>query len=79
MPNMPDMTTPGAEMTMAPVPSVALPKGEPVVFEPGGKHIMLTGLTAPLTAGGHFPLTLALSSGATVDVDVLIGDNPPGG
>lgn len=79
MPNMPDMTTPGAEMTMAPLDSVALAAGEAVAFEPGGRHIMLTGLAGQLAAGDHFPLTLVFSSGASLEVDVAVGDNPPSG
>lgn len=78
MPNMPDMTTPGAEMTMAPLDEVALPAGEPIVFEPGGRHIMVTGLTSGLVVGDHFPLTLTLASGASVTADVAVADDPPG-
>ena len=77
MPNMPDMTTPGSEMTMTPLDSVDLPAGKAVVFEPGGKHIMLTGLTGPLVAGAHIPLTLTLAGGATLTVDVVVGGNAP--
>ncbi len=45
-------------MTMAPVSAVALPAGHDVVFEPGGYHIMLTDLAAPLAEGATFPLEL---------------------
>lgn len=77
MPNMPDMTTPGSEMTMTPLDSVELPAGTAVVFEPGGKHIMLTGLTGPLLAGAHLPLTLTFASGTTLTVDVVVAVSAP--
>lgn len=77
MPNMPEMATGDGEMTMSPVESVTLEAGEPVVFEPGGKHIMLTDLVAPLTAGATFTLTLTMRSGATLPVTVTVADNPP--
>ncbi len=77
MPNMPEMATDG-QMTMAPVDSVALDANVPVAFEPGGKHIMLTDLKAPLTAGTTFTITLTLKSGATLPVTVTVADNAPG-
>ena len=44
--------------SMREMKSVALPAGKVVVFQPGGMHIMVTGLTHPLSAGQHFTLTL---------------------
>jgi copper(I)-binding protein len=76
MANMPEMATDG-KMTMTPVDSVALDAGVPVAFEPGGKHIMLTDLAAPLTAGDTFTLTFTLKSGATLPVTVTVADNAP--
>lgn len=77
MPNMPDMTTAGGEMTMEPLDSVDLPGGTAVVFEPGGKHVMLTGLVAPLVEGDHFQTTFTTKDGHTLVVDVVISANPP--
>jgi copper(I)-binding protein len=58
---------------MAPVERLDLPAGERVVIEPGGTHVMLEGLAAPLTAGDSFDLTLdfetAPDQAVTVDVD----------
>ena len=42
------------QMTMAPLASVPLPAGEAVLFEAGGKHIMLNDLAAPLVEGQTF-------------------------
>jgi copper(I)-binding protein len=76
MPNMPEMATDG-QMTMEPIDSVPLAAGLPVSFEPGGKHIMLTGLAAPLVAGDTFSITFTLQSGATLPVTVTVADNAP--
>ena len=77
MPNMPNMDSGDGEMTMTPVDSVLLPAGEPVAFEPGGKHIMLVDLANPLTAGDHLALTLTLANGTTLPIDVVVADNAP--
>ena len=42
--------------------------GETVRFAPGGLHIMLHGLTHPLSPGDEVPLVLTLSNGATLAV-----------
>ena len=45
-------------MKMRPVPAIDLPAGATVTLKPGGLHIMLFGLKAPLVEGTRFPLTL---------------------
>jgi copper(I)-binding protein len=77
MPNMPSMGTTGGQMTMQPVASMPLKAHTAVVFQPGGRHVMLIGLARPLQAGHHVLLTLGLRSGAKVEVDALVADNPP--
>lgn len=59
-------------MTMTSLDGVDIPDGTRVVLEPGGVHIMLIGLTAPLKQGESIPLTLTFESigDLTVDVDV---------
>ena len=37
---------------------LALPRGEAVAFAPGGKHLMIVGPKAPMTAGTGVPLVL---------------------
>lgn len=63
----------GTVMRMRQVEAVEIAAGETVSFEPGGLHIMLRGLTAPLREGDSFTLTLRFeASGATtVEVPVL--------
>jgi copper(I)-binding protein len=59
----------GGVMEMRPVPDgLALPAGKPVVLAPGGYHIMLTGLKAPLQAGQTIPLHLTFAKAPPVDV-----------
>ena len=41
-------------------------------FEPGGAHIMLTGLTAPLREGEHFMLTLQFETAGEVAIEVPV-------
>jgi copper(I)-binding protein len=52
--------------------SVNLPTNTPVTLAPGGMHIMLTDLAAPLRAGGSFPITLSFAHAAPVTVNVPV-------
>ena len=58
---------------MAPVERLDLPAGERVMIEPGGTHVMLERLVAPLADGESFDLTLDFATApdqvVTVDVD----------
>ena len=45
-------------MEMRELEKIDLPRGTPVSLEPGGMHIMLIGLKAPIKAGDKIPLTL---------------------
>jgi copper(I)-binding protein len=56
--------------TMTPVHSVKLAAGKKVAFSPGGYHIMLVGLKAPLRAGMHVPLTLEFAHAPAEQVNV---------
>jgi copper(I)-binding protein len=42
------------------------------VFAPGGKHLMLERLRAPLAAGARVPLTLVTADGAELRVEVEV-------
>ncbi|MCZ4304380.1 copper chaperone PCu(A)C [Zoogloeaceae bacterium G21618-S1] len=59
-------------MKMRPVAAIDLPAGQTVALKPGGYHIMLMGLTAPLSAGATVPLTLRFEAadGQREDVQV---------
>ena len=59
-----------ARMRMA--GDVPVASGSTVVLAPGGTHIMLEGLKAPLVAGETLPLELRFASGGAHKVDVRI-------
>ena len=59
-------------MKMRKVDDVELPPHEEIVFAPGGKHIMLIGLSQALREGEHFPLMLHLKEAGHVMVKVVI-------
>lgn len=62
----------GGMMRMQEVPSIAVPAGGTVMLEPGGYHLMLIDLAAPLTAGQTFDVTLEFSSGEKLVVPVEV-------
>ncbi len=59
-------------MKMRPVAAIEVAPGEPTVLRPGGLHIMLIGLAAPLVEGKSFPLTLTFEKAGQIDVEVMI-------
>ena len=59
-------------MRMRPLSSVAVPAGGTVELAPGGMHVMLPGLKAPLEKGQHFPLTLRFEKAGEVEVEVPV-------
>jgi hypothetical protein len=60
----------GDVMRMRPVKAIEVNAGEPAVLKPGGLHVMLIGLRAPLKQGASFPLTLTFAKSGTVTVNV---------
>lgn len=59
-------------MRMRKLDAVEIAPGAPIVFAPGGLHIMLIGLTAPLKDGETVPLTLTFEKAGSVTVDLAI-------
>jgi copper(I)-binding protein len=59
-------------MEMLPVKSLPIAPGTPITFSPGGYHIMLIGLSQPLSAGQTFPLTLTFADGGHVTTTVTV-------
>lgn len=51
---------------------IEIPAGAKITLEPGGNHVMLMGLKAPLVEGETLPLTLVLEKAGKVDVEVPI-------
>lgn len=59
-------------MQMHAVPSLALPAGKSVELKPGGYHVMLMDLKAPLAKDSTLPLTLVLRDAKGVESQQLI-------
>lgn len=71
----------GGVMKMRAVDAIPLPAGR-TSLAPGGYHIMLIGLKAPLKEGASFPLKLTFEKAGTVEVTVRVdkpGAMAPGG
>jgi copper(I)-binding protein len=56
--------------------SVDVPAGGSVVFAPGGRHLMLTGVTAPIRAGSEVTITLRFERSGDVPVVFTAVDTP---
>ena len=52
---------------------LALPAGTEVQLKPGGSHVMITGLSAPLRRGDVMKLRLQFEKSDPRDVDVPVG------
>ncbi len=59
-------------MKMRPLAALPVKAGGSAAFTPGGMHIMLVGLTHPLTAGKSFPLTLTFAKAGAVQTTVMV-------
>ena len=68
-------------MRMRPLATLALPPGQAVTLKPGGVHVMLLDLKAPLTAGATLSLTLQLrdAQGASSQLEVQVPVRALGG
>jgi hypothetical protein len=62
---------------MRPVVAVEIAPGEPAVLQPGGLHMMMLDLKAPLKDGESFPLTLTFEKAGKVTVSVDVRRNAP--
>ena len=59
-------------MMMRPVDAIEVVPGSPTVLQPGGLHVMLMGLRAPLKEGGRFPLVLTFEKAGSLEVEVTV-------
>jgi copper(I)-binding protein len=55
-----EMVMEGTTMKMRAIPGLDLPAGKAVELKPGGYHVMLMDLKAPLKDGESVPLTLVV-------------------
>jgi copper(I)-binding protein len=67
-----EMKMQGDVMRMRAVDAVEIPAHQSVMLEPGGVHIMLVGLKAPLKEGERFPMTLKFEKAGEVKVEVVV-------
>lgn len=78
-----EMKMDGGVMKMRALPALDLPAGQAVELKPGGYHIMLMDLKAPLAKGAQLPLTLVFkdAQGAErrLDLQLPVSATPPGG
>ena len=66
------MSMKGDVMQMRQVDAIDLKAGQTVELKPGGYHLMLMGLKAPLKAGSSFPLKLKFEKAGEVTVNVQV-------
>ncbi len=59
-------------MKMRQLKAVEIPAKGMVVFKPGGKHLMLMGLKAPLRMGESFPLVLVFKKAGEITVTIPV-------
>ncbi len=62
----------GDIMRMREVPSIEVPAGGTTALQPGGLHVVLIDLKAPLKRGETFPLTLTFAKAGTMTVEVPV-------
>jgi copper(I)-binding protein len=72
------MAEEGGVMTMRALPDgLEIPAGATVELAPGGNHLMLMDLAAPLKEGTRIPATLRFEKAGTLDIEFAVG--PLGG
>ena len=70
-----ETTNENGVMKMSPLPEgYAIPAGEALVLQPGGKHIMLIGLVEPLAPGDSVELTVNFDNGENMALTVPVMD-----
>lgn len=62
----------GGVVRMRPAKEIEVPPDGRAELRPGGAHLMLVGLKAPLVAGTRFPLTLTFAEAGAVRVEVAV-------
>lgn len=62
----------GGVMKMRPVPLIEIKPKEEAVLKPGGLHVMLIDLKAPMKEGDLVPITLTFDDGSSKKVDAKV-------
>lgn len=69
----------GGVMKMRPVPAVEIKAGGETVLKPGGLHVMLIDLKAPLKEGEIVPITLGFDDGSSKRIEARVVNPMAGG
>jgi copper(I)-binding protein len=67
----------GGMMTMREIGAIALPAGKMVLLQPGGLHVMLLELAAPLELGATFTAVLEFAVSDPIEVTFEVRDTAP--
>ena len=65
-------------MKMKRLESIVIPAHDSVIFEPGGRHIMLVNLRVHLNEGLEFPLVLEFDKAGKIAISIKVVSSPPG-
>jgi copper(I)-binding protein len=65
----------GDALKMQRIDGVEVPAGKTIRLEPGGAHLLLTGLKRPLEEGQHFEMVLQFKQAGSIAVDLFVQPN----
>ncbi len=71
-----EMRMEGDVMRMREIKALELPAGKRVTLAPGGFHLMLVGLKAPLKLGDKVPVKLRFEAAGDIDVLLQVANTP---
>ena len=71
-----EMRMEGDVMRMREIKALELPAGKRVTLAPGGFHLMLVGLKAPLKVGDKVPVKLRFETAGEIDVVLQVTNKP---
>jgi copper(I)-binding protein len=71
-----EMRMEGDVMRMREIKALELPAGKRVTLAPGGLHLMLVGLKAPLKVGDKLPVRLRFEAAGEIDVAFQVENAP---
>ena len=74
-----DVLADGDQRRMVQIETADIAPGASLIFEPGGQHIMLIGVTEPLPEGGQVEICALSAAGAKVCTEAVISRQAPGG
>lgn len=75
---MHDVIAEGDQRRMVQLETANIAPGASLTFEPGGRHIMLIGVTEPLPEGGHIEICATSAAGAKACTKAVISRQAPG-